>query len=565
MKLPLIIFSPLPPVRNGIADYTQLLLEALQEYYMCVCVVSDDAPIPNIKGERLSWITQSSYVFHREKYISMRHLFQVGNNTGHAYMLPWLERLNGVTTIHDASLTNLLATIAPEGRRSATFTAALGGEILPEIERVTDAVEALAGSGLYLGDEANGLDLIAYASRAVVVHSLTAAIRVLAAAPDAKVEVIPHLVTRGVSCRKHDVRDGPFRVLCLGYIARAKRIDIVLRAIKVLRDNGCDVELTIAGAPDPRSYDIEADISALGASKYVRLNGYISETEIDEFLLESDVLINLRNPTTGETSGVLSRAMALGCACIVTDVGWYAELPQDCVLKVPLACMAPEDLAQSIYDLITDPLRRQDLGRRAWELSAENEPHKVALRYAEVIERSYRNASRVSPLALEGSGLRFSRPPTIHQTDMPTWHFAGLLPLAHPGSRVCLVGGGDKDLTAAQTLGWNLPALEEPNTDVYDAYLILNPPSYDADVDIQTWMSATVQRLARGGIVIVVGPISNTQFHVLMAYFLPKGLQLVKKINVADLPALSSLPILPAEWKGLVFAPQTLGLGSYTT
>jgi hypothetical protein len=38
----------------------------------------------------------------------------------------------------------------------------------------------------------------------------------------------------------------------------------------------------------------------------------------------------------GETSGSVIRALSLGKALVVSDVGWFAELPADAVLKVPV-------------------------------------------------------------------------------------------------------------------------------------------------------------------------------------------------------------------------------------
>ena len=49
-----------------------------------------------------------------------------------------------------------------------------------------------------------------------------------------------------------------------------------------------------------------------------------------------DVLVNLRYPTMGETSGSVIRALSLGKPLIVSDVGWFSELPDDAVLKVPV-------------------------------------------------------------------------------------------------------------------------------------------------------------------------------------------------------------------------------------
>ena len=48
-----------------------------------------------------------------------------------------------------------------------------------------------------------------------------------------------------------------------------------------------------------------------------------------------DVLVNLRYPTMGETSGSVIRALSLGKPLVVSDIGWFAELPDDVVLKVP--------------------------------------------------------------------------------------------------------------------------------------------------------------------------------------------------------------------------------------
>ena len=49
-----------------------------------------------------------------------------------------------------------------------------------------------------------------------------------------------------------------------------------------------------------------------------------------------DVLVNLRYPTMGETSGSVIRALSLGKPLVVSDVGWFRELPDDVVLKVPV-------------------------------------------------------------------------------------------------------------------------------------------------------------------------------------------------------------------------------------
>ena len=49
-----------------------------------------------------------------------------------------------------------------------------------------------------------------------------------------------------------------------------------------------------------------------------------------------DACVSLRSPTMGETSGTAIRALSLGKPLVVSDVGWFSELPDDVALKVPV-------------------------------------------------------------------------------------------------------------------------------------------------------------------------------------------------------------------------------------
>ncbi len=66
-----------------------------------------------------------------------------------------------------------------------------------------------------------------------------------------------------------------------------------------------------------------------------------------------DVCVNLRDPTMGETSAIVTQALQLGTPVIVTDTGWYAELP-DFVLKVPTGGGAVAALVTHLAHLDAD-------------------------------------------------------------------------------------------------------------------------------------------------------------------------------------------------------------------
>jgi glycosyltransferase involved in cell wall biosynthesis len=88
------------------------------------------------------------------------------------------------------------------------------------------------------------------------------------------------------------------------------------------------------------------------------------------YIAATDIAINLRYPTVGETSGSLLRVMAGGVPAIVTDAGWYQELPEGTCLKLP-----PEAdeaaLAAALQTLADDVNRRQQIGAAAREYIAQ--------------------------------------------------------------------------------------------------------------------------------------------------------------------------------------------------
>jgi SAM-dependent methyltransferase len=77
------------------------------------------------------------------------------------------------------------------------------------------------------------------------------------------------------------------------------------------------------------------------------------------------VVLNLRYPTVGETSGSLQRALGLGKVVIVSDVGSFSELPDDICLKV---IVGPEE-EDLIFEYLNVVVSRPDLatamGQRA--------------------------------------------------------------------------------------------------------------------------------------------------------------------------------------------------------
>jgi glycosyltransferase involved in cell wall biosynthesis len=97
----------------------------------------------------------------------------------------------------------------------------------------------------------------------------------------------------------------------------------------------------------------------------VLITGYLDEDQFFRHIAAADCLVNLRYPSVGESSGTLTRALALGLPAIVYNFGPFAEIPNDVVIKVPLELGEPLALAAALDMLMHDPVQRQTLGEAA--------------------------------------------------------------------------------------------------------------------------------------------------------------------------------------------------------
>lgn len=388
-------FTPLPPERNGIADYASMLLGALAGHYDCEAACEDwlaegppGVPVvdPALAHRRLG---------------GGRVLHQLGNNPGHGFVLEALRSVPGVTTLHDPGLLHLRQTTgAPREALLAELRAAP-----PALARYARAV---AAQGKWSGVDHLLFDMAGEAlarSRAVVVHSRFARGRLRALHGEAAtghVEVIPHLLppfampSRAEARARLGVAPEDFFVCTAGFATAAKRFDWLIAALDSLAGKGEAPLWVHAGAERPEEFPLAAAIAGRpGLRGRARITGHLTEAALSDHIAAADVLVNPRFPSPGESSGSLARGFAAGVCCVVSDTGAYAELPRGAVLHVPLAGAASA-LAEALAALAADPSRAAAIGERGRRFAeTEMALPAAALRYRALIE-----ASRNRPPAL---------------------------------------------------------------------------------------------------------------------------------------------------------------------
>ena len=393
-------FSPLPPARSGIADYSAELLPYLAEHLEVDLFVEDGFKVDPELAARFPVHGHRAFPGLAGRYDAA--LYHVGNNPDyHSGICRTLLQYPGIMVLHEAMLHHLV--------RGMTLDR---GDAAGYVEEMRYAYgrtgQALAKRSV---DTGVPLDVWGYplferfvdASTGLIVHNDFTARRVLASRPDTRIARVPHHLSLGDLPSEAEVRAAlgipadAFVVSSFGFITPAKRLEVSLRAFARLRREVPNAVYFLVGEVSPH-YDFR-DL-APGVV-------LVGRTELDDFLrhmIAADVAINLRHPTAGETSGTLIRLLGIGKPVIVNDTGAFSEIPDDCCAKVPLDDSEEELLFTYLLRLAQDePLRRRMGENARRHLAAHHTLEGSARAYAgfirETVEAGAQPFRAVPPLA----------------------------------------------------------------------------------------------------------------------------------------------------------------------
>jgi SAM-dependent methyltransferase len=170
-----------------------------------------------------------------------------------------------------------------------------------------------------------------------------------------------------------------------GFLKPYKRIAESLRVFRKLVNAVPEARMILVGEAHPE-LPLKSMIAALQLQTHVRHIDFAPIEDFNGYLGACDIVLNLRYPTVGESSGTLQRALGMGKAVIVSDVGSFRELPDEVCLKVPVDSTEEDHLLEFLNLLAARPAVRAALGdgARAWA-ETECSWEVVAGRYAEFL------------------------------------------------------------------------------------------------------------------------------------------------------------------------------------
>ncbi|MBT4522031.1 MAG: glycosyltransferase family 4 protein [Halieaceae bacterium] len=115
-----------------------------------------------------------------------------------------------------------------------------------------------------------------------------------------------------------------------------------------------------------------------GVSRWLDFRGYVEDEALEQSLREAHFALNLRWPTMGEASASQLRYWSAALPTLVTDVGWYGELPDDTVCKVSRDNEV-ESLRERLQDIVDSPGRYAAVGVAGWQyLKSQHSPQTYA-------------------------------------------------------------------------------------------------------------------------------------------------------------------------------------------
>jgi glycosyltransferase involved in cell wall biosynthesis len=131
---------------------------------------------------------------------------------------------------------------------------------------------------------------------------------------------------------------------------------LVLAALQQLRKEFPQLKFVMVGQGD-LGRRAQALIRRFGLEGSVIQTGWVPSKAYLDYIDLADVVIDLRYPTAGETSGSSLRAMQAAKPLIVSAEGFFLELPDDCCTRLPVG--DPEQEVQALREalerLIRDP------------------------------------------------------------------------------------------------------------------------------------------------------------------------------------------------------------------
>lgn len=395
-KLKLAYISPMPPQKSGIADYSATLISYLKVHYT------------------IDSITESASEKFKQNYKHYdRILYHFGNSPYHLYMIKLLAKIPGIVVLHDFYLGNLMA-MAHKIDTNALYYA--------HGYRATQEKSQQESVTKYPCNR----EIIEHALSIIVHSNYAKHLTQIWYRNIATIDTIPLLREPVTSLEIVDISFLPkeaFVVASFGLVSAHKLAYEIVHAWKQsLLSHDTNAYLVFVGEATHSDY-IQKLRKLIDDHPRILITGWVDANHYRNYLTVTDIAIQLRCHSRGESSASLLDTMNYGIATITNAHGANSEIPQSYLYQLP-DHFTMEQLTNALNRLYSNSSLRKRLAQTAKEyVSSHHAPKQVAQHYFEIIEKHYATVDalykeRVYPLSMKSSDI----PQLVHTIDQLSLH-----------------------------------------------------------------------------------------------------------------------------------------------
>lgn len=384
--------SPLPPERSGISDYSAALLPELSRYYEIDLIAklpaADYASLTDTFAVRsVEWFRQNSNAFDCV-------LYHFGNSHFHEHMFELIADIPGVVVLHDFFLGNIQAYREFVGGQSNRWAQAL--YVSHGYPAVTEYFKAKNAEDVVFKYPCN-FDVLRHAQGVIVhsPHSMLLAEEWIGNAAAGDWALIPLL--RALPATDADRRtkaraelglsESDILVCSFGMLNATKLNHRLLQAwlaSSLASDPRC--RLVFVGDNEKGDYGARLEQDMTTARGQVGITGWADKEVFQRYLNASDIAVQLRTLSRGETSAAVLDTMSHGAATITNANGSMAFLPRDAIWMLP-DDFTDAQLIEALERLRNSSFQRLELGTKAQDLiRTTHAPARCARQYADAME-----------------------------------------------------------------------------------------------------------------------------------------------------------------------------------
>lgn len=360
-------FSPLPPQKSGISDYSEEIVYNLKDYVEIDLWVNSE-----IKSDFYKNFEVTNYVKYPALNLSLHRydaiIYNMGNNARyHTNIYETILEYPGIVILHDYVLHHFFASYWLDYKKdSAGYIEEMRYNYGEEGRRIASELFKGKTKPVWETEDVFNYPLnkrVVENALAIVTHS-TYVKNLIKPRPLTLLKKInPPILEKTkhndmeLSINDIDFSKYNFILLSFGHVVPYKKLDIVINIFHKHRRLFQNVLYIIIG----EGYYYKKLLKTVKKLQLdnVRFLGYQPSQTVDTYIELADICINLRYPTMGETSRSLCEQLIMGKPAIVVDVGWYSELPDDIVVKIN-----PERLEEILLSRLKDLMKNQHLRKK---------------------------------------------------------------------------------------------------------------------------------------------------------------------------------------------------------